>query len=487
MSIKYGKSEQVIYRERQSIVPCLFYLLLLIIIYMINDSLTYLLNFMLIITAYSILSFLIDNTIFTNERLIIRQQLIRKNSICYADILQMIMLHNKYLKSFDYGTIKIITATKTYNIKTGRLSKTYDNIADMITTKEDKEGDIDKLNGLVAKKPKFMRWRGSIDSLLYANNNDVNVIYAANWNTEAKNNVTKSICALANDYTMGGGFIIIGIEKGELGPILPPISLNDIKLGQIEKEILKASKSLFPPYPYEINFIRTNYQGRYILIFSIYWSYVNPHHALANIEEPKGSCPKYVINYGDSIGLQTTDSIGEADKQVINEQEVAGSSININRKPIVVEEGVTEISFYNNVDYWVIGPKGNEKHLKDSLGLLNIHTLLRYPNEPISSDVLYNEGKLINSDIIAPLSKVRDDIQLKSSNDGKSSLAIFERPSIQYKHDAQGKIHIQNAIDDLENELANFDPTIFENPEEALIRKEEIKAEILNYKKELKS
>lgn len=393
MRIKYGKSEQVVYREIKSMIPCLFFALLTILIYEINDNWTLSLIAVLIITAYSVLSFIIDNTIFTNERLVIRQQLIREYSIYYTDVLQMTIVRNKYINYGDYGTIRIITATKTYDIKIRNLSKTYDRIANMITTIKDKEGELDKINGLVAKKPKFMRWKGNIESLLDSSNKEVIVIYESNWNTEAKNNVTKTICALANDYTMGGGFIIIGIEKGELGPILPPKSLNGIQLEQIEKEIRKASKLITPSYPYEINIIGANYQGINILILSVYWSFENPHYAPDNIDEMNSNYSKYVIDYAESMGSPPNDDIDKSNNMLSAEHDITETNNKNILKYKVVKVDDYAFSFYKKGDYWLVGEVEHEVIIKHSNGLSYIHFLLDNPNEEHPVEIVYSLGK----------------------------------------------------------------------------------------------
>ena len=464
MNTDYDKSEQKNYKERRSFVPFLFFISLMILFYMSKHDWHYSLVTTMIMSAYYLLSFIFDTTILTDNMIIIRDHLIRKHCINFTDVMQIAIVTNKYIPYWYDNEIKIIIPTKIYVIKTKKLSTIYPILVNLLKNSKEKKALINDKNIQIAKQPNLWRWEGSVDALLEASNKEISVIYEAKWNVETKNNVIRTICALANSYEMGGGFIIIGIEEGENGPIIPPEGLSYSDIYRIEKEIKKASKLIRPAYPYELNFTRINYLGKNILILPIYWSFKNPHYAPENINEENSKYYKYLIEFKKPTELEINVGMGKSN---------------------IVQVTDYTLSFYRKGDFWFIGEKGKEKDIKHVKGLSLINMLLRYPNEYIPCSVLEQGGKYITSDYAVPLDKVRDDLQSMTSISGKPSLAILTKPSYQPKYDIDGIKLIEQQIDDLEQELAELDQMIIGDPLIVLERKEEIINKIKLYKKEI--
>jgi len=74
--------------------------------------------------------------------------------------------------------------------------------------------------------------------------------YKATWNKEISEAVMRSICAFANDlFNMNGGYIILGLEEENGGPVLPPRGLDDLDIDRIQREITgECKRSIFPEY-----------------------------------------------------------------------------------------------------------------------------------------------------------------------------------------------------------------------------------------------
>ena len=66
------------------------------------------------------------------------------------------------------------------------------------------------------------------------------------WNPEA---VLHTLCAFANDlHNWGGGYLVIGVAEQDGRPVLPPAGLRPGELDRIQKEILRISNRIMPPY-----------------------------------------------------------------------------------------------------------------------------------------------------------------------------------------------------------------------------------------------
>ncbi len=66
------------------------------------------------------------------------------------------------------------------------------------------------------------------------------------WNPE---DIIHTICAFANDFNnWGGGYIIVGIDKLDHMPVLPPKGLTQKELHNIQKELLGLCHKIHPNY-----------------------------------------------------------------------------------------------------------------------------------------------------------------------------------------------------------------------------------------------
>lgn len=90
--------------------------------------------------------------------------------------------------------------------------------------------------------------------------------YKAAWNQAAKDSITRTICAFANDFlNTNGGYIIIGMEAEKGKPDLPPRGLQDQDPDHMQNDIIGTCKgNIIPEYLPSI-FIET-FQGKEIMI-----------------------------------------------------------------------------------------------------------------------------------------------------------------------------------------------------------------------------
>ncbi len=77
----------------------------------------------------------------------------------------------------------------------------------------------------------------NIDSLLRSRTiESERVEYKAGWNPEG---VLHALAAFANDFhNLGGGYVVLGVEKRDGRPVLPPRGIDPNAIDGIRKELL---------------------------------------------------------------------------------------------------------------------------------------------------------------------------------------------------------------------------------------------------------
>ena len=100
--------------------------------------------------------------------------------------------------------------------------------------------------------------------------------FKAEWNPEA---VLRTVCAFANDFhNLGGGYILIGVDKENGRPKLPPEGISENQVDSIRKEILEMGRSAIRPMyhpvtaPYRV-------AGRTVLVIWVPGGETRPYKA----------------------------------------------------------------------------------------------------------------------------------------------------------------------------------------------------------------
>jgi uncharacterized LabA/DUF88 family protein len=109
-----------------------------------------------------------------------------------------------------------------------------------------------------------------------------------------------------------------------------------------------------------------------------------------------------------------------------------------------VEVNVPIYSFYRKGEYWVIGAKGEEAHLRGTKGLAIIHYLLRYPNHSLPVLTLYHQGEVQSLNSPEPGDHVPND----ANSDNLNFL-----PKQAYERLSDWRSKIETQIEALKEEL----------------------------------
>jgi two-component system, NtrC family, response regulator len=117
------------------------------------------------------------------------------------------------------------------------------------------------------------------------------------------------------------------------------------------------------------------------------------------------------------------------------------------------------INFYQSGEYWTIGEKGNETLIKEKKGFSFISLLLKYPNKPIRSYVLFNMAKCLPGFVAANKALEKE---LNTSSD-------IIKPLVE-----EGKLSPKKILDEIERLNQKLDSDDYDNQEEALTIKEDI-------------
>lgn len=117
------------------------------------------------------------------------------------------------------------------------------------------------------------------------------------WNPE---DVIHTMCAFANDINnLGGGYIIIGIEEEDGGPVLPPNGLKQNQLDAIQKKLVELSNRIQPTYfavsePTEI-------QGEYIFVLYCPGGDNRPYKAPVSLSDKTRGQAHWIRRYNSTV------------------------------------------------------------------------------------------------------------------------------------------------------------------------------------------
>jgi ATP-dependent DNA helicase RecG len=118
--------------------------------------------------------------------------------------------------------------------------------------------------------------------------------FKGSWSEPTLDQITRTICAFANDFfNLNGGYIVIGIEEQDGLPILPPRGLEDSNLDEIQKKIRGQCKRIDPEYQPLI--APELYQGKQILVVWAPAGDVRPYQAP---QTAKGKEKGYYVRQG---------------------------------------------------------------------------------------------------------------------------------------------------------------------------------------------
>ncbi|MBE2236120.1 MAG: putative DNA binding domain-containing protein [Anaerolinea sp.] len=127
--------------------------------------------------------------------------------------------------------------------------------------------------------------------------------FKATWSEPIRDQITRSICAFANDFfNLNGGYIVVGIEEQGGLPVLPPRGLEGQDLDSIQKQIRGQCKRIDPEYQPVIS--PEIYQGKSILVLWAPAGDVRPYQAP---KTSKGGDRAYYIRQGS----ETVEAQGE--------------------------------------------------------------------------------------------------------------------------------------------------------------------------------
>ncbi|MDR1185436.1 MAG: ATP-binding protein, partial [Coriobacteriales bacterium] len=87
------------------------------------------------------------------------------------------------------------------------------------------------------------------------------VEYKTGWNP---NEVLRTVCAFANDYSnTNGGYIVLGIDQENGRPVLPPVGIEEDELDAIQQDLFRCCNLIDPRYIPRTEI--AEYQGKKLL------------------------------------------------------------------------------------------------------------------------------------------------------------------------------------------------------------------------------
>ncbi len=133
--------------------------------------------------------------------------------------------------------------------------------------------------------------------------------YKAGWNPDP---TIRTLCAFANDFeNLGGGYIIIGQDCDEKGqPIFPPVGLRANQIDKIQKELLKFSNLIQPPYFPILSVER--FEGRNLIVLWAPGGQNRPYKAPRSVTAKKKDYRYYIRRYSNTV-----EAKGEIERELI--------------------------------------------------------------------------------------------------------------------------------------------------------------------------
>lgn len=373
-----------------------------------------------------------------------------------------------YMVVYYYNNCK-----KSYTLIINEFNKDkiHNTIQSMVFEARKDAGYSDSFGRVAEKKSGYMQWRVDIELLLQQNNKDLPIIFEPTWNLYIKNHIVQSICGLANEEEIGGGYIIIGIEEFENKPSLPPRGLNEFNLKNIKKDINKACRQIRPKYPYTLDIVSYKFHEKDILILPVFLSYKRPHSAPENVNEANSNYKIYKYSQILPPIFDTNTDIIEQDMALLPEQSASDSNEKSFEGPPLANSSVPTFSFYKKGDFWLIGKKDNEVPIRDLLGLSFIHFLLERPNTFFPSEVVSSSGEnpgtlpkeesyqekfddLTESQIKGSIEELREEIEFIKNNQGQT----YEyEDSLPFNKDEGLPFKYVSEIEDLEKTIQQYE------------------------------
>lgn len=118
--------------------------------------------------------------------------------------------------------------------------------------------------------------------------------FKAAWTEPTRDQITRSVCAFANDFfNLNGGYILVGIEEQGGLPVLPPRGLEGQDIDSIQRQIRGQCKRIDPEYQPVMS--PESYQGKLILVIWAPAGDVRPYHAP---KASKGGERAYYVRQG---------------------------------------------------------------------------------------------------------------------------------------------------------------------------------------------
>lgn len=146
----------------------------------------------------------------------------------------------------------------------------------------------------------------NLDELIQARKvESVRLEFKKTWSEPTLEQITRTVCAFANDFfNLNGGYIVLGIEELDGLPVLPPTGLDGLNLDEIQQAVRGQCNKIDPSYQPVLS--PEIYQDKQILIIWAPAGDARPYRAPEN--KRNGSELVYYVRHG-SATVKAKDEI----------------------------------------------------------------------------------------------------------------------------------------------------------------------------------
>lgn len=127
------------------------------------------------------------------------------------------------------------------------------------------------------------------------------------WSDPTLEQITRTVCAFANDFfNLNGGYIVLGVEEKDGLPALPPAGLEDFNLEEIQQAIRGQCNRIDPSYQPVIS--PETYQGKQILVI---WAPAGDARPYQSPKTLKGGDRAYYVRQGSESVEAKGDTLNQ--------------------------------------------------------------------------------------------------------------------------------------------------------------------------------
>ena len=150
----------------------------------------------------------------------------------------------------------------------------------------------------------------NLDELIHTQSvESVRLEFKKSWSEPTLEQITRTVCALANDFlNLNGGYIILGIEEQGGQPVLPPSGLDALDIEKVQQEIRWQCNRIDPAYQPILS--PEIYQGKSILVIWAPAGDIRPYQAPTTV---KGGERVYYVRHS----AQTVEAKGDTLNQLL--------------------------------------------------------------------------------------------------------------------------------------------------------------------------